>query len=106
MMFYLMAVNGDEASIARCCEYASINSCDEHGHTAVDLALINEKMSYKKNCRNFHDDITYYCTDCSWYNLLKTGTFDKENQNLSVRFLKKYLSRKYGEQMKALENTK
>ena len=44
MMFYLMAVNGDEASIARCCEYASINSCDEHGHTAVDLALINEKL--------------------------------------------------------------
>ena len=44
MMFYLMAVNGDEASIARCCEYASINSCDEHGHTAVDLALINEKF--------------------------------------------------------------
>lgn len=44
MMFYLLAVNCDETSIARCCEYASINSCDEHGHTAVDLALINEKF--------------------------------------------------------------
>ena len=44
MMFYLLAVNCDETSIARCCEYASINSCDEYGHTAVDLALINEKF--------------------------------------------------------------
>ena len=40
MLFYLMAVNEDAAGIVRCCEYASINSCDEHGNTAVDLALI------------------------------------------------------------------
>ena len=78
---------------------------DIHYDYLNDLALINEKMSYKKNCRNFHDDITYYCTDCSWYNLLKTGTFDKENQNLSVRFLKKYLSNKYAKIAESKERT-
>ncbi len=40
MMFYLMAVNGDEAGIERCREYTPINSCNEKGNTAVDLALI------------------------------------------------------------------
>ena len=40
VMFYLMAINGDEAGIVRSCEYCMINSCDEHGLTAVDLALI------------------------------------------------------------------
>ena len=40
MMFYLMAVNRDEAGIVRCCEYTTINSCNENGNTAVDLALI------------------------------------------------------------------
>ena len=39
-MFYLMAVNRDEAGIVRCCEYTTINSCNENGNTAVDLALI------------------------------------------------------------------
>lgn len=40
MLFYLMAVNGDESGIVRCCEYTTINSCNENGNTAVDLALI------------------------------------------------------------------
>ena len=39
VMFYLMAVNGDEAGIVRSREYCSINTCDVHGQTAVDLAL-------------------------------------------------------------------
>ena len=48
MMFYLMAINGDEAGIARSCEYSSINACDEHGFTAVDLALIGEEFEAAK----------------------------------------------------------
>ena len=44
VMFYLMAVNGDEAGIVRSREYCSINTCDEHGHTAVDLALEGGKF--------------------------------------------------------------
>ena len=40
MMFYLMALNGDEDGVVRCCEYTPINSCNEKGNTAVDLALI------------------------------------------------------------------
>ena len=46
VMFYLMAINGDEAGIVRSCgcEYCMINSCDEHGLTAVDLALIARKF--------------------------------------------------------------
>lgn len=48
MMFYLMAINRDETGIARCCEYASINACDEHGLTAVDLALIADEFEAAK----------------------------------------------------------
>lgn len=44
MMFYLMAINGDEAGIVRSREYCSINACDEHGFTAVDLALVEGKF--------------------------------------------------------------
>ena len=44
MMFYLMAINGDEAGIVRSREYCSINACDEHGLTAVDLALVERKF--------------------------------------------------------------
>ena len=44
MMFYLMAVNGDEEGIIRASAYTSINACDEHGLTAVDFALIGEKF--------------------------------------------------------------
>ena len=39
MMFYLMAINGDEAGIVSSSKYCQINGCDEHGLTAVDLAL-------------------------------------------------------------------
>ena len=42
MMFYLMAINGDETGIVRSCEYCAINACDEHGLTAVDLALVGD----------------------------------------------------------------
>ena len=48
MMFYLMAINGDEASIVRSLEYSSINACDEHGLTAVDLALVGEDFEAAK----------------------------------------------------------
>lgn len=44
MMFYLLAVNGDEAGIIRTSTYTSINACDEHGLTAVDFALMGEKF--------------------------------------------------------------
>lgn len=39
MMFYLMAINGDETGIVSSSKYCQINACDEHGLTAVDLAL-------------------------------------------------------------------
>ena len=39
VMFYLMAINGDEAGIVSSSKYCQINGCDEHGLTAVDLAL-------------------------------------------------------------------
>ena len=44
IMFYLMAINGDEVGIDRSREYCSINACDEHGLTAVDLALVEGKF--------------------------------------------------------------
>ena len=44
MMFYLMAINGDEVGIDRSRKYSEINVCDEHGFTAVDLALIDGKF--------------------------------------------------------------
>lgn len=48
MMFYLMAVNRDEAGIVKCCEYTNINSCDKNGNTAVDLALIGGNFEAAK----------------------------------------------------------
>ncbi len=39
IMFFLMAINGDETGIVSCSKYCQINACDEHGLTAVDLAL-------------------------------------------------------------------
>ena len=47
-MFYLMAINGDEAGIVKICEYCPINVCNEHGLTAVDLALIARKFEVAK----------------------------------------------------------
>lgn len=44
MMFYLMAINDDETGIIRCREYCSINACDEHGLTAVDMALVGREF--------------------------------------------------------------
>lgn len=51
MMFYLMAINGDETGIVKSCEYAPINTCDDHGHTAVDLALIGGEFEAAKLLR-------------------------------------------------------
>jgi hypothetical protein len=48
MMFYLMAVNRDEAGIVKCCEYTNINSCNKNGNTAVDLALIGGNFEAAK----------------------------------------------------------
>ena len=48
MMFYLMAINGDEAGIAKIREYCPINACDERGLTAVDLALIGGEFEVAK----------------------------------------------------------
>ena len=48
MMFYLMAINGDEAGIVKIREYCPINACDEHGLTAVDLALVERNFDAAK----------------------------------------------------------
>ena len=47
-MFYMMAINGDEAGIAKLSEYSPINACDERGLTAVDLALIEREFEVAK----------------------------------------------------------
>ena len=48
MVFYLMALNGDEDGVVRCCEYTPINTCNEKGNTAVDLALIGDNFEAAK----------------------------------------------------------
>lgn len=48
MMFYLLAKNEDEEGIMRNRERYSINACDEKGHTAVDIALMESEYKVAK----------------------------------------------------------
>ena len=48
MMFYLLAVNGDEAGIMRNAKELPINAVDDFGRTAVDWALIYDDIAAAK----------------------------------------------------------
>ncbi|HAJ77894.1 MAG TPA: hypothetical protein DCO89_02360 [Clostridiales bacterium] len=76
---------------------------DIHYNFLSDIALLSDTMSRKKHQRNFNDDLTFVCDKCSWYDLIKNGTFDKENQDLSVKIRRQFLNKKYQQQLKDSE---
>ena len=53
MMYFLLAVNGDEEGIERNSDKYPINTCDERGLTAVDLALIEGEYDAAKLLHRF-----------------------------------------------------
>lgn len=72
------------------------NSClgDLHMNFQSDLALVNESMSYADNQRMYGSESSFVCTKCSWVDLLETGQFDKQSQQIEVKILKEILSKK------------